>query len=72
MIGLVTTTAAGRVAAARLSAALPETRTYDVRERGQAACDQQTVPSPTVLVHQQHRAALRVHARRKARGLDLH
>ena len=32
MIGLVTTTAAGRTAAARLGAALTGTRTYDVRE----------------------------------------
>ena len=32
MIGLVTTTAAGRTAAARLAAALPGTRAYDVRE----------------------------------------
>ncbi|MBC7374577.1 MAG: precorrin-3B C(17)-methyltransferase [Frankiales bacterium] len=39
MIGLVTTTAAGRVAAARLSAALPETRTYDVRELTAAFSD---------------------------------
>ena len=31
MIGLVTTTAAGRVAAAQLAAALPDTREYDVR-----------------------------------------
>lgn len=36
MIGLVTTTAAGRAAAARLAAALGETRTYDVREIGLA------------------------------------
>ena len=32
MIGLVTTTAAGRTAAERLSAALPDTRAYDVRD----------------------------------------
>lgn len=32
MIGLVTTTAAGRTAAARLAAALPDTRSYPVRE----------------------------------------
>jgi cobalt-precorrin 5A hydrolase/precorrin-3B C17-methyltransferase len=31
VIGLVTTTAAGRAAAARLAAALPDTQEYDVR-----------------------------------------
>ena len=36
MIGLVTTTAAGRTAAARLGAALAETRAYDVRELAEA------------------------------------
>ena len=41
MIGLVTTTAAGRTAAGRLAEALPDTRTYDVRELGTAfaECD---------------------------------
>ena len=45
MIGLVTTTAAGRVAAAELAAALPSTTTYDVRELASAfgACDQLVV-----------------------------
>ena len=32
MIGLVVTTAAGRRAAERLTAVLPDTRSYDVRE----------------------------------------
>ena len=41
MIGLVTTTAAGRRAAARLAAVLPDTREYDVRAIGDAfhECD---------------------------------
>ncbi len=41
VIGLVTTTAAGRAAAARLAAALPETQEYDVRsfEDAFAECD---------------------------------
>ena len=42
MIGLVTTTAAGRTAAARLGSALPDTRTYEVGELARAwdECDQ--------------------------------
>jgi cobalt-precorrin 5A hydrolase/precorrin-3B C17-methyltransferase len=42
VIGLVTTTAAGRTAAERLAAALPGTRTYDVRDLPTAfeQCDQ--------------------------------
>jgi len=42
VIGLVTTTAAGRVAARRLGAALPDTRSYDIREIASAwqQCDQ--------------------------------
>lgn len=41
MIGLVTTTAAGRAGAARLQAVLPQTRAYDVRAIGEAfgECD---------------------------------
>ena len=41
LIGLVTTTAAGRSAAARLAQVLPSTRTYEVRELGAAfaECD---------------------------------
>jgi cobalt-precorrin 5A hydrolase/precorrin-3B C17-methyltransferase len=42
VIGLVTTTAAGRLAAHRLAAALPDTRSYDVHEIATAwrECDQ--------------------------------
>ena len=42
MIGLVTTTAAGRTAAARLAGVLPDTRPYDVRDLASAwrDCDQ--------------------------------
>jgi cobalt-precorrin 5A hydrolase/precorrin-3B C17-methyltransferase len=41
LVGLVTTTAAGRAAAARLAQVLPGTRTYDVRQVGTAfaECD---------------------------------
>ena len=41
-------------------------------QRQQAAADQQPVPAAAVLLHQQHRSALRIDARRGARGLQFH
>ncbi|KAG0926400.1 hypothetical protein G6F31_018407 [Rhizopus arrhizus] len=42
------------------------------RQRRQPAPDQQGVPAAAVLLHQQHRAALRIGAGRQAGGLQFH
>ena len=52
----------------------PRSRAQPLRaiERREPALNQQPVPSPPILIEQQHRLALRPDARRGARRLDLH